>query len=37
MSHRGAIDGSGSHRVVLGGTAGSLTDPDGFTWEAASD
>lgn len=29
-------DGSGSHRVVLGGTAGSFTDPDGFAWEAAS-
>lgn len=32
-----AVDGSGSHRVVLGGTAGSFTDPDGFTWEAAWD
>ncbi|MFE5813320.1 glyoxalase [Streptomyces sp. NPDC056479] len=29
-------DGTGSHRVVLGGTAGSFTDPDGFTWEAAT-
>ncbi|MDL5205813.1 glyoxalase [Streptomyces sp. ALI-76-A] len=28
-------DGTGSHRVVLGGTAGSFTDPDGFAWEAA--
>ncbi|MEW2584894.1 glyoxalase [Streptomyces virginiae] len=27
-------DGAGSHRVVLGGTPGSFTDPDGFTWEA---
>ncbi|MFE7352894.1 glyoxalase [Streptomyces sp. NPDC057543] len=30
------IDGSGSHRLVLGGDAGSFTDPDGFAWEAAS-
>ncbi|MFI7384966.1 glyoxalase [Streptomyces sp. NPDC049813] len=29
-------DGAGSHRIVLGGTAGSFTDPDGFAWEAAS-
>ncbi|GAA2311683.1 glyoxalase [Streptomyces kunmingensis] len=29
-------DGTGSHRIVLGGTAGSFTDPDGFAWEAAS-
>lgn len=28
-------DGTGSHRVVLGGTAGHFTDPDGFAWEAA--
>ncbi|MFI6284510.1 glyoxalase [Streptomyces sp. NPDC051018] len=28
-------DGTGSHRIVLGGTAGSFTDPDGFVWEAA--
>ncbi|MFE9333290.1 glyoxalase [Streptomyces sp. NPDC006925] len=28
-------DGSGSHRIVLGGTADSFTDPDGFVWEAA--
>jgi hypothetical protein len=26
-------DGTGSHRVVLGSTAGSFTDPDGFAWE----
>ncbi|MFC9790999.1 glyoxalase [Rhodococcus sp. NPDC127528] len=26
-------EGSGSHRIVLGGAAGSFTDPDGFTWE----
>ncbi|MGW7198189.1 glyoxalase [Streptomyces chryseus] len=29
-------DGTGSHRLVIGGGAGPLTDPDGFTWEAAS-
>jgi predicted lactoylglutathione lyase len=28
-------DGTGSHRIVLGGTADAFTDPDGFTWEAA--
>jgi uncharacterized glyoxalase superfamily protein PhnB len=28
-------DGSGSHRVVVAGTAEALTDPDGFAWEAA--
>ncbi|MER6628414.1 glyoxalase [Streptomyces sp. NPDC000987] len=29
-------DGTGSHRIVLGGTAGAFTDPDGFVWEAAA-
>jgi predicted lactoylglutathione lyase len=29
-------DGAGSHRIVLGSTAGSFTDPDGFAWEAAA-
>jgi uncharacterized glyoxalase superfamily protein PhnB len=29
-------DGSGSHRIVIGGDAGSFTDPDGFAWEPAS-
>ncbi|MFG3343504.1 glyoxalase [Streptomyces sp. NPDC048018] len=29
-------DGSGSHRVVLGGTADAFTDLDGFPWEAAA-
>jgi predicted lactoylglutathione lyase len=29
-------DGTGSHHVVLGSTAGTFTDPDGFTWEAAA-
>ncbi|MFH8884528.1 glyoxalase [Streptomyces californicus] len=28
-----ADDGTGSHRIVLGGTGGAFTDPDGFTWE----
>ena len=26
-------EGTGSHRVVLGGSGGSFTDPDGFAWE----
>jgi catechol 2,3-dioxygenase-like lactoylglutathione lyase family enzyme len=29
-------EGTGSHRLALGGDAGSFTDPDGFEWEAAS-
>ncbi|WP_280315471.1 glyoxalase, partial [Nocardia abscessus] len=29
-------DGSGSHRIVIGGDIGSFADPDGFAWEAAS-
>ncbi|WP_181140374.1 VOC family protein [Streptomyces sp. Ru62] len=28
--------GTGSHRIVLGSTAGSFTDPDGFVWETAT-
>ncbi|MCX4993187.1 MULTISPECIES: glyoxalase [unclassified Streptomyces] len=31
-----ADDGTGSHRIVLGSSAGSFTDPDGFAWEATS-
>jgi len=27
--------GTGSHRLVIGGDAGSFTDPDGFDWETA--
>ncbi|MGW6576175.1 glyoxalase [Streptomyces sp. NPDC054945] len=27
------IDGSGSHRLVIGGAGGPFTDPDGFAWE----
>jgi predicted lactoylglutathione lyase len=30
-------DGSGSHRIVIGGDAGTFTDPDGFGWEPAGD
>ena len=30
-----AQDGSGSHRLVIGGDAGPFTDPDGFEWETA--
>jgi predicted lactoylglutathione lyase len=26
-------EGSGSHRIALGSTAGTFTDPDGFAWE----
>jgi uncharacterized glyoxalase superfamily protein PhnB len=29
-----AEDGTGSHRLIIGG--GPFTDPDGFVWEAAS-
>lgn len=28
-----APDGSGSHRLVVSGDAGSFIDPDGFAWE----
>ncbi len=28
-------DGTGSHRLVIGGDAEPFTDPDGFAWEAA--
>lgn len=30
-----APDGTGSHRILIGGDAGAFTDPDGFVWEAA--
>jgi predicted lactoylglutathione lyase len=30
-----APEGSGSHRIVLGGDAGPFADPDGFAWEPA--
>ena len=29
-------DGSGSHRIIIGGNTESFTDPDGFAWEPAS-
>jgi predicted lactoylglutathione lyase len=28
-------EGDGSHRLTIGGDAGSFTDPDGFGWEGA--
>lgn len=30
-------DGTGSHRLLIGGTTAGFTDPDGFEWRAASD
>jgi catechol 2,3-dioxygenase-like lactoylglutathione lyase family enzyme len=30
-----AEDGSGSHRLVIGGDTGAFTDPDGFEWAPA--
>lgn len=30
------IDGTGSHRLVIGTDTGSFADPDGFAWEAAA-
>jgi catechol 2,3-dioxygenase-like lactoylglutathione lyase family enzyme len=29
-------EGTGSHRIVIGGDAAPFTDPDGFVWEAVS-
>lgn len=29
-------DGTGSHRIVIGGAVGNFSDPDRFEWEAAS-
>jgi catechol 2,3-dioxygenase-like lactoylglutathione lyase family enzyme len=31
-----APEGSGSHRLAIGGDAGPFTDPDGFAWESAT-
>jgi predicted lactoylglutathione lyase len=31
-----SIEGTGSHRLVIDTDAGTLTDPDGFRWEASS-
>lgn len=30
-------DGTGSHRLTIGGDAGPFTDPDGFGWESSSE
>lgn len=30
-----SADGTGSHRVIIGGGAAPFVDPDGFAWEAA--
>ncbi|GAA3250499.1 glyoxalase [Nonomuraea helvata] len=29
-------EGTGSHRIVIAGAAGTFTDPDGFVWETAT-
>ncbi|UVS78427.1 hypothetical protein Actkin_02160 [Actinokineospora sp. UTMC 2448] len=29
-------EGTGSHRLTIGGDAGSFIDPDGFAWQAES-
>lgn len=29
-------EGTGSHRLLIGGDAGPFTDPDGFAWEAVT-
>lgn len=29
-------EGSGSHRLTIGGDAGAFTDPDGFAWEPSA-
>ncbi|MCC8246912.1 glyoxalase [Saccharothrix luteola] len=31
-----APEGTGSHRLTIGGDAGDFTDPDGFAWEASA-
>ncbi len=31
-----SMDGSGSHRIVIGSDVGPFTDPDGFAWEAVA-
>lgn len=30
------LDGTGSHRLTIGGAAAPFTDPDGFAWEATA-
>jgi predicted lactoylglutathione lyase len=42
LNRRGALaktagmspDGTGSHRLLIGGDTGAVTDPDGFVWQA---
>jgi hypothetical protein len=31
-----SLDGTGSHRIALGGVTEAFTDPDGFTWEPSA-
>ncbi|CCH28521.1 VOC family protein [Actinosynnema sp. NPDC047251] len=31
-----APEGSGSHRIAVGGSTGPFTDPDGFAWETTT-
>jgi hypothetical protein len=31
-----SVDGTGSHRIMIGSDTESFTDPDGFAWETAS-
>lgn len=42
-SHRGLakvagvpVEGTGSHRIAIGGDVGPFTDPDGFAWETVA-
>lgn len=29
------VDGTGSHRIIIGADAEPFSDPDGFAWETA--
>jgi catechol 2,3-dioxygenase-like lactoylglutathione lyase family enzyme len=31
-----AVDGGGSHQIIIGADAGAFVDPDGFAWESVS-
>ena len=31
-----SVEGTGSHRLVIGSDAGSFSDPDGFAWEPSA-
>jgi predicted lactoylglutathione lyase len=33
----GPADGTGSHRLIVGGDVGSFADPDGFAWEPVNE